>query len=101
MQKHIIAVQHANGSVEIECANCGNPMTIEKFDPAMQELYYCAKCGEFTNDDPREIDPTECPKCSAHSRHEIDVERYGNKLAYVYACTDCGHVWTIIEKMEE
>lgn len=52
-QKRILAVQHANGKLDIACPNCGNPMVIEKNHPSMKPLYYCEKCGEFTNDDPR------------------------------------------------
>ena len=100
--KRIIAVQHANGKVEIECANCGNPMTVEQFDPEMEPLYYCQKCGEFTNEDPMEIDdPTKCPECGQHRRCEIDVEDYGTSLGYVYSCGECGNVWTIRECTEE
>jgi Zn finger protein HypA/HybF involved in hydrogenase expression len=90
-------VQHANGKVEVECANRGNPISIEKFDVNMEPLFYCQKCGEFSNDDPREVDPTECPKCHEHLRSEIDVEPHGDKLYYVYACGGCGHCWTVIE----
>lgn len=102
MQKHIMMVQHKNGTAEIECANCGNPMTVEKFDPAMQELYYCAKCGEYSNDDPREVDPTVCPECGAQERREIDIVNTGTCWEYVYACGNCGHVWTVnVRKTEE
>jgi len=97
--KRIIAVQHANGVMELECANCGNPMTVNQFDPNMQPLYYCSKCGEYTNDEPID-DPTKCPECGQHRRYEIDIEKHGDSLYYVYACGECGHVWTVIEKEE-
>ncbi len=48
-----LIVKEVNGIQEAECPNCGNPMTTNKFDANMQPLFYCDKCGEFTNQDPR------------------------------------------------
>ncbi|MCJ7826461.1 hypothetical protein MUP56_02500 [Patescibacteria group bacterium] len=92
-----------NGVQIAECPDCGNSMITEKFDANMQPLFYCTKCGNFTNDDPKEVDNTECPECHAYERREIGIDILigGRGLQYLYACGECGHVWTITEKQEE
>jgi len=99
--KHVMMVQHANGTQEAQCPDCGNPMSTNKFSEDMQPLFYCDKCGNFQNDDPREIDPGACPECGAQERREIDVENNGTSWGYVYACTKCDHVYTIRQRKEE